>query len=199
MKKKIGILGGSFDPIHFGHLNLGIRLLEEAGLDEVLFVPSSLSPFKESAPPVAAAEHRSAMAKLAIGPVPAFRLLDWELHGSSPAFTIDTVRKLSRDSTLELHLLIGEDHLASFQHWKEAEELIRLAPPFVGTRNLKDEGPLSQITSKLQEALRKARVKIPQFDVSSTEIRKRLSQKRYCGHLVPASVLDYIQLYHLYE
>lgn len=195
MKKKVGLFGGSFDPIHFGHLNLAISMLEACTLDEVLFVPASLSPFKQKAPPIASAEHRKEMLKLAIDPVKKFRILDWELQNNGPAFTIDTVRKLSSDSSLQLYLIFGEDHLASFHRWKDAEDLIRLASPLIGTREL---GDLSQLSVEFQEKLHERRVQIPHFEISSTNVRSRLSQKKYCGHLVPAPVLDHIDKHHLY-
>jgi len=184
MKKKVGILGGSFDPVHFGHLNLGLSLKEKCHLDEVLFVPAGLSPFKESAPPFASAKHRLSMLKIAIQPILGFRVLDWELDADGPSYTIDTIRRLSADPSLELHLLIGEDHLASLHKWKDAEELLELAPPLIGARNsMRAEAHI---------------YKIPLFDISSTVVRERLIQKKYCGHLVPAKVLEYIEDHHLY-
>jgi nicotinate-nucleotide adenylyltransferase len=195
MKKKVGILGGSFDPVHFGHLNLAISILETCALDEVLFVPAFLSPFKQNAPPIASAEHRQEMLQLAIDPVKKFRILDWELQNKGPAFTIDTVRKLSSDTSLQLYLILGEDHLASFHRWKDAEDLIRLASPLIGTREL---GDLSQLPIAFQKKFREGRVQIPRFEISSTHVRSRLSQEKYCGHLVPASALDYIDKHRLY-
>jgi len=181
--KKIGVFGGTFDPVHFGHLNLAINIMEECVLDEVLFVPASVSPFKEDSPPKALAEHRKEMLRLAIGPIKQFQVLDWELKSGGPVFTIDTVRKLAKDPSLQLHLILGEDHLASLHRWKEAEELVRLAPPLIGARGKSGEKT----------------IKIPSFDISSTQVRDRLSQKKYCGHLVPAAVLEYINKNKLYE
>ncbi len=184
-KKKVGILGGSFDPVHFGHINLAISLKEACDLNEVLFVPARISPFKTEAPPVASSEHRLNMLKLAISGILEFRLIDWELDAEGPSYSIDTVRKLSEDPSLELHLLIADDQAGSFHLWKEAEELSKLAPPLIGMRR----------TSRDQ----KGGVKMPVLEISSTFIRERLSQKKYCGHLVPASVLDYIARNNLYS
>ncbi len=190
MKKKIGILGGSFDPVHLGHLNLAVNIMEVCQLDEVLFVPASVSPFKENAPPKASAHHRKQMLSLAIEPVGQFRLLDWELLSKGPSFTIDTVRKLCSDASSEFHLLLGDDQLENFALWKEAGELLRLAPPLIGTRD--------RVPGGLQEKFSN-QVTIPRFEISSTEIRKRLSEKKFCGHLVPATVIEYIQEHHLYS
>jgi nicotinate-nucleotide adenylyltransferase len=196
MKKKIGILGGSFDPVHFGHLNLAVNMMEACQLDEVLFVPASVSPFKESAPPKASAQHRKQMLSLTIEPVGQFRLLDWELQSKGPSFTIDTVRKLCSDASSEFHLLLGDDQLENFARWKEAAELIRLAPPLIGTR---ERAHLAKAPIEFQEKLRKVQVKIPRFEISSTEIRKRLSEKKFCGHLIPATVIEYIEEHQLYS
>lgn len=192
-KKNVGILGGSFDPVHFGHLNLALCLMESCALDEVLFVPTSISPFKENAPPAASAEQRLAMLKIALAPLKKFRIVDWEIHSKGPAYTIDTVRKISEDHSLKLHLLIGEDHLTSFHRWKDVEELVQLAPPLIGARETAGKS-----SSSLVEKLHLVRIKIPLFDISSTTVRERLAQKKYCGHLVPAPVLEYIQQNHLY-
>lgn len=188
MKKKVGIFGGSFDPVHFGHLNLSIALKEAAGLDEVLFVPAGISPFKQHAPPRATAEHRLECLKLALEPLKNFHILDLELQSGGPSYTIDTVRTLCADPHLELHLLLGEDQLHRFFEWKDAEELVRLAPPIVGRRR----GALGANGSQFKT------FDIPLFDISSTHVRKRLAEKKYCGHLVPAETLKYILKHHLY-
>ncbi len=168
---KVGVLGGSFDPIHIGHLHLALSLKESAHLDKVFLVPARLSPFKEGSPPHASAEDRLAMVCLAVASIPGFEVLDWEIRREAPSYTIDTIRHLRQDPSLQLHLLIADDQLETFSLWKEVEELIKLAPPLVGARS---------------------------FDVSSTEIRARLQKKAYCGHLVPAPVLEYIERNHLY-
>jgi nicotinate-nucleotide adenylyltransferase len=187
--KKVGILGGSFDPVHFGHLNLAISLKELCALDEVLFIPAGISPFKESTPPVAASNHRLTMLQMAVAPVPGARVLDWELAAEGPSYTIDTVRRLSADSSVKLHLLVGEDHLASLSCWKESAELFRLAPPLIGARDIQSQAAYSEEGSFFR---------IPLFDISSTRVRERLAQKKYCGHLVPAPVLAYIEKNRLY-
>jgi nicotinate-nucleotide adenylyltransferase len=187
-KKKMGILGGSFDPVHFGHMNLALSLMESCLLDGVFFVPAGTSPFKEAAPAVASAEHRLQMLKRAISPIEKFHVIDWELSDQGPSYTIHTVRTLAADNSLELHLLVGSDHRASLHLWKEVDELLRLAPPLIGTRSLE----------AMQQSFVGTVVVIPLFDISSTSIRARLSQKKYCGHVLPASVLDYIAYHHLY-
>ena len=181
MKKKVGIFGGTFDPVHFGHLNLAISMMEACALEQVFFVPAFQSPFKGNAPPSASADHRRAMLQLAIAPIKSFKLIDWELQQEGPSYAIDTVRKLAKDSSLELHYLLGQDHQATFHRWKNADELARLAPPLFASRE--GEGGVA----------------IPRFEISSTKVRERLFRHQYCGHLIPAPVLEYIQHHQLYE
>jgi nicotinate-nucleotide adenylyltransferase len=168
---KVGVLGGSFDPIHIGHLNLALSLKESAHLDKVFLVPAFLSPFKAERPPQASPSDRLAMVRLAVESIPGFEVLDWEIRREAPSYTIDTIRHLAQDTALQLRLLLGDDQLETFSLWREADQLIKLAPLLVGTRS---------------------------FDVSSTEIRLRLHNKAYCGHLVPFPVLEYIKRNHLY-
>ncbi len=187
-KRKIGIFGGSFDPVHLGHMNLAISIKESCQLDEIVFVPAKVSPFKGGLPPLASSEHRLAMVKIAIAPIEEFEVIDWELRQNTPSFTIDTVRKLSQDPSTQLHLILGDDQVPSFHLWKEADELMHLSPLIIGTRSPVDGK--GQFPGQW--------VNIPLFDVSSTGIRERLFQKKYCGHLLPSSVLDYIYQHHLY-
>jgi nicotinate-nucleotide adenylyltransferase len=192
MKKKLGLFGGTFDPIHFGHLNLALELLEKEGLDEVLFCPARTSPFKKTHPPLASPEDRLAMVKLAIEGISAFRLSTLELARSGPSYTIDTLRAL-RAPDVQLYLLLSSDALEDFHLWKEADEILELSRPLIGART----GFLSP--QKIPEALQKGIISTRALDISSTEVRDRLKKRLYCGHLLPAKVLDYIQKHHLYS
>lgn len=185
---KVGIFGGTFDPVHFGHLSLVIALKELCALDEVLLVPAGISPFKENAPPFASNEHRLAMLSLAVASMKGFHIIDWELSHKGPSYTIDTVRKLSQENSNELHLLLSDDQVSNFYLWKKADELARLAPPLIGTRQ---GGEVLQIPHA-------KKIITPIFEISSSLIRERLRKKMYCGHLLPSSVLDYIAQHRLY-
>ncbi len=185
---KRGIFGGTFDPVHLGHINLAIALKEQCLLDEVMFIPAKLSPFKEKAPPVVSYEHRLAMLQLATAPIQGFRVIDDELTRKSPSFTIDIVRKLFEENLGQLHLILADDQVSSFYLWKDADLLARMAPPLVGSR----------VGAKVLDIPYATKVETPLFDISSTWVRSRLSKKKYCGYLVPASVLDYIEQHRLY-
>ena len=134
VKKKIGFLGGSFDPIHFGHLHLGLSLQEAHKLDEVIVCPASVSPLKTVNPQ--AAQHRLAMAELGVQDLPSWRAVDWEIAKSGPSYTIETIKyALEKIFTAgEQIFLYGEDLLPELPKWKEIETLLKLAPPLVGCR-----------------------------------------------------------------
>lgn len=181
MKKKVGLYGGTFDPIHLGHLNLAVELMEKSLLDEVLFCPAYRSPLKES--PIAAPKDRLAMVRLAIKGFKGFSVTDIEIGRGNVSYTIDTVRSLI-SSSIELYLLLGAEAALNFDKWKECDQILKLATPLVGNRVLADTS-LKVIPTKVME-------------ISSTEIRSRLAKGLPCGHLVPRAVLDYIHLNKLY-
>jgi nicotinate-nucleotide adenylyltransferase len=203
LSKKVGFFGGSFDPIHLGHLNIAIELAEKHKLDEVYVCPTSQSPFKKAQPPIASKEDRRAMVTAAISPLPHFTLLDLELQNSMPCYTIDTIRALM--ATDQQHkkkknyfLLLGEDAIEHFHEWREVEELVKLATPLIGSRQKKSFNTKG-LTSALSSSIEKGLTDIPIMEISSTEIRDRLKKGLYCGHLLPAKVWDYIQQHQLYR
>lgn len=169
-KKTVGFFGGSFDPIHFGHIALAVQLMEDHKLDEILFCPAFCSPFKTSAPPVATPQQRLAMLKLALD-LPQFKITTYELDRDGCSYTIDTIRALQTEG-VQFRLLLSDEAATHLDKWKETRELIRLAPPLIAPREIQ---------------------------ISSTEIRERLKKKLYCGHLVPAKALEYIQSHRLYS
>jgi nicotinate-nucleotide adenylyltransferase len=194
--KQIGFFGGTFDPIHFGHLNLAITLLEKAHLDGIVFCPAHHSPFKSQAKPRSSKMDRKEMVLLAISSISQFSFLDWELVRETPSYTIETIRFLTEQNSkmgekIQYRLILGEDVLEGLQKWKEIEELIALAPPLIGSR-LENPPALHHLSHSLRKAVLEGMVKIPILEISSTTIRERLEHKKYCGHLVPEKVLDYI-------
>jgi nicotinate-nucleotide adenylyltransferase len=196
-RKKLGLLGGSFDPLHFGHFNMALSLLEAHALDTVLFCPTHVSPFKTARPPVAHSEHRLQMILLGIQKIEQFSLLDWEITKNGPSYSIDTIKRLRSESDAELFLLLGEDQLADLHRWKDVDELLTLAPPLIASRENKSR-TLDHLSPSLHRLIDKGRTVVPMMDISSTTIRQRLSNKQYCGHLVPHLILDYIKNHHLY-
>lgn len=202
MGKKIGIFGGSFDPIHLGHVNLATEILEARHLDEIWFCPAAINPHKEQGSS-ANAGHRLNMINLAIADTPFFKILTAELDRQGPSYTVDTLRALIESQHNQIDpdhffLIIGDDAVQSFHRWHQAKEIVRLVPLLIGQRspsidleNLKGEPTII-------EAIKKGMTPTRIMEISSTEIRDRLSKKMYCGHLLQAKVLDYILSHHLY-
>lgn len=184
MGRKIGIFGGSFDPVHLGHVAVVVHLLEAHHLDIVYIVPAKKNPHKVDAPQEA--KHRLAMLKKAFATVPKCQILDLELKRKEPSYTIDTVRFLIEKEKIGAHdclyLLLGEDQLPLLHTWKEADLLQTLCKPLIARRG----------TSSLVSDT-------PYFDISATMIRTRLKKKKYCGHLLHKDVYNYIQKQKLYE
>lgn len=177
---RIGLFGGSFDPIHSGHLCIVDQLLKHSDLDEIWFCPAYTNPHKLDHPP-APPEHRLKMLELALEDTP-FKILDWEINREGPSYTVDTVRALKKKYPQhEWRLVVGDDTLKHFKDWKEPDVLVEMAPLLVVPRF--KENPL-QITP---------------MDVSSTEIRVKLRKGESCEGLLPAKVIDYILKNQLYS
>ena len=128
----IGFFGGTFDPIHSGHLNLAERLKSQAGLAEVWFCPAFLNPFKQKG---SSPEDRLEMIRLALQDRPGLKVIDDEIKKGGLSYTIDTIRALMEKTGKSFRLILGEDLVADFAKWKEASALIRLAPPLIGERD----------------------------------------------------------------
>jgi nicotinate-nucleotide adenylyltransferase len=202
LSKKIGFFGGSFDPIHLGHLNLAIEIAERHKLDEVYFCPTGQSPFKKAQAPIASKEDRRAMVTAAISPLSQFTLLDLELQKTDPCYTIDTIKTLlsmNGKTKKNYFLLLGEDTLEGFNAWRDVAELVKLATPLVGSRISKSLLKPQGLTPALSSMIEKGITPIPILEISSTEIRARLQKGLYCGHLLPAKVWDYIEQHQLYR
>lgn len=197
MTEKVGLFGGTFDPIHFGHLNLATQLLESQKLDRILFCPALVSPTKTKTPPLSSAKHRLNMLMLATEEVPAFVPFDEELSRPAPSYTIDTVSHLVKEGR-ELYLILSEDSAYTFDQWKEPEKLLTLATPLIGTRSGFDKEKLNHMPAELKTKLEQGMRQTSLMDISSTTIRERLKKRLYCGHLVPGKVLDYIYQNGLY-
>ncbi len=185
-----GLLGGSFDPVHHGHLIAAARAAEALGLDRVLFVPCARQPLKARGP-VAAAEHRRAMLAAAIAGEPRFALETLELERPGPSYTVDTVRALrARAPGERLVLLLGADAAATLPEWRDVAELVRLAEVAALTRPGSPE-----FASPLVRHV----VATPAIEISASEIRARCLAGKSIRYLVPDSVADYIERKRLYR
>ena len=183
---RLGLYGGSFDPIHHGHLILARQALEELSLDQIVFVPAAESPFKPNHSG-APAEDRLAMVKLAIEAESAFAVDPLELNREIPSYTIHTAREYrTRHPADTLFFLIGEDHVAALPNWNEFKELDRLVHFAVLSRS---DLPLDVGYPVVRR----------RFDLSSTEIRNRVANNLPISYLVPENVLRYIYERNLYR
>jgi nicotinate-nucleotide adenylyltransferase len=192
-----GIFIGSFDPIHLGHVHLAVLAKEVGNLDEVLIVPAHVSPFKLDQPPVDG-YHRLAMCRLAFEGWAPVSFSSVDIDRPSPTYTIDTVRELKSPSSKAMRLILGSEVARTLYQWKEAESLMTLSDPLVLELR---EGPHPRPwpDDAISQELKRRMVRVPQFEVSSTEVRHRLRKGLWCGHLVPRNVLSYIQQHQLYS
>ena len=198
----VGIYGGTFDPIHFGHLNLALELLETHHLSEVWFCPAMQNPHKEKILPTSI-HHRMEMIKLAIAAIPQFQLLDIEARRQPPSYTIDTLRLLINEEEKktikrQFCLIIGDDSIERFSDWKEANELIQLMPILIGRCGKAVEIPNPPIHNTILMTLMQQITPTRVLNIHSTEIRQRINKRLYCGNLLPIKVIDYISRHHLY-
>ncbi|HEV8118566.1 MAG TPA: nicotinate (nicotinamide) nucleotide adenylyltransferase [Thermoanaerobaculia bacterium] len=194
---RVGVLGGSFDPVHWGHIRPVEKAVERFRLDEVLFVPARLSPLKTEMP--ADPRHRVAMLALALQGHPGWTIDLRELDREPPSYTVETLRDLRAQRLQdEIFLLMGTDTLAGLARWKEPEEIVRLAriaayerEPFAGA-GLKVPG-VAGLAERL-EVFDAGSVKI-----SSTGLRADLARGDSAADRVPGPVAEYITKHGLYR
>lgn len=188
---KLGLYGGSFDPVHLGHLLVAHAALEELALDRLVFIPAAQSPFKPGTQPAPAAL-RSRMLRLALAGETRFDLDELELRRGGVSFTVDTVREFAdRHPGTKLFWLIGADHVPTLPQWREAETLARLVEFVVIPRP--GEAP-----STLPPPYCLHQLSGWPLRVSSSEIRQRVAAGKPVRHLVPAPVADVIVVEKLY-
>jgi nicotinate-nucleotide adenylyltransferase len=211
----VGILGGTFDPIHFGHLRLAEEMLELANLQQIRFIPAGTPPHRGQ--PQVSAQHRSAMVQLAIADQPAFVLDAREVERTTPCYTVDTLRELRAElgAAQPLCLLMGGDAFLQLHTWHEWEQLFELAHIVVGYRpgfTLVDRihTATPALRSHYQQRLCSAdalsqhpaggiaELAIPKLEISATMIRSRVAENRSIRYLLPNAVADYIHQHHLY-
>lgn len=200
---RIGILGGSFDPPHIGHLWIAEAVRETLKLDEIRWIPAAISPLKPGGP-VASNEQRRQMVALAISGCSEYLVDDRELNRGDVSFTVDTLQSLTTEfPTAEFFLIMGSDSLASIQQWHQPERLLELATLVVLQRGAEDDidfNVLSGLASKTQiERIREAQVSMPLIELSSSEIRARLRNGQSIRFRTCRSVEAYIRAEKLYR
>lgn len=192
MNERVGIFGGTFDPIHLGHLITTQYVLEQRKLDKIIFIPCYISPHKtnqNSSNPV----HRLNMLRLAIEGIPYFELSDYEIRKGNISYTYDTILELKKTYHY-IELIIGYDNLIVFDKWNKPDEILDLAKLVVMKRIIDKD---AEIKNKYFE--KAIILNTPTIEISSTDIRERVKNKLPIDFLVPKKVKEYIIQNKLYE
>jgi len=200
---RLGIFGGSFDPVHYGHLLLAENAREQCRLDRVIFVPAGLPPHKQDQPR-ASAEDRIAMLQLAIAGHEAFEISRCEVDRPGISYTVDTLRYFrSACPEAELFLILGGDMLRDLPTWHEAAEVLRLATPVVACRPGWQDWQWEQLNTIASPAqidqIRTLVLQMPLVDFSSSEIRRRVAAGQTIRYHTPRAVEQYILTHGLYR
>ena len=211
VRKKIGVFGGTFDPIHMGHLRMALELKQQLGLDEMRLLPSHQPPHRDA--PRVSSEQRAEMLRIALRECPELVMDDRELHRDKPSYTFDTLQELRAElgDEVSLVLCMGEDAYIGLPGWYRWNQLIQLAHIVVVTRpgwKIPDHGEAHDFLQKnmkglqsLDEApagavvLQSARL----LSISATEIRKQIQSGESAQFLMPDAVWNYIRAHQLYQ
>ena len=189
----VGIMGGSFDPIHLGHLVTAEQARADLGLDEVIFIPAGAQPQKSHVTP---AELRYLMTVLATAANPAFSVSRLEIDREGPTYTVETLRSMrQRRPNDRLYFITGADAILNILTWKDAEECLQLAEFVAATR------PGYDLQKLESEGLRQhVRIlDVPALAISSSDVRKRFSSGRPVRYLIPLEVEQFARKYRLYD
>lgn len=200
---RLGIFGGTFDPIHYGHLLLAETFREELSLDEVRFTPAAVPPHKQG-DEITEADKRVEMLKLAVGGHSAFRVDTSELSRGGVSYTVDTLRRLREEHPdAQIYFLMGGDSLEEFLTWREPAEILKLAIPIVARRG--SEAPLDWshlrgvATEERLYEIQARQFAMPLIDISSTDIRRRRAAGRSIRYRLPRAVEEYILAQKVYD
>jgi nicotinate-nucleotide adenylyltransferase len=190
-RSKIGVMGGTFDPIHHGHLVAASEVAQSFGLDEVVFVPTG-QPYQK--PGATSSEHRYLMTVIATASNPRFTVSRVDIDREGPTFTIDTLRDLhAQHPDAELYFISGADAIAQIFDWKDVRELWSLAHFVAVTR------PGHQLSISGLPESDVSLLEVPALAISSTDCRSRVSRGFPVWYLVPDGVVQYISKHHLYR
>jgi nicotinate-nucleotide adenylyltransferase len=207
---RLGIFGGSFNPVHYGHLILAECCREQLALDRVWFLPAATPPHKQQHDLVPG-EQRAEMIELAIAGHSCFGVCRYELERGGVSYTVDTLARFHEEQpTDELFFMMGADSLADLPTWKDPATICRLAIPVVvqrGAHRAQDPSPdteafcaLSQFVSRERlQQIAAARVEMPRIDLSASDLRRRVAAGQSIRYRTPRSVEKYIETHGLYR
>ncbi len=201
-RKKLGIMGGTFDPVHFGHLILAQYAYEQLELDEVLFIPSGMPPHKPNRDSGTSSVDRIEMTRLAIEDNCSFALTTIEMDNDGPCYTYATLNKL-RDiyPDADFYFILGEDSLVDFPTWKNPREILAQSRIAVGARPGSSDKRIEDTIEKTRNLIggEFVRINAPAIELSSREIRKRIEEGKRVEYMLPEKVLEYIKNRGLYK
>jgi len=194
MARRVGVMGGTFDPIHHGHLVAASEVADSFALDEVIFVPTG-QPWQKSERVVSPAEHRYLMTVIATASNPRFNVSRVDIDRRTPTYTVDTLRDLRAQlgDKIDLFFITGADALAKILSWKDADLLFELAH-FIGVTR-----PGFRLTDSHLPADSVSLVQVPAMAISSTDCRDRVAAGQPIWYLVPDGVVQYITKHNLYR
>ncbi|NNJ24015.1 nicotinate-nucleotide adenylyltransferase [Alienimonas chondri] len=194
---KLGLFGGTFDPVHLGHLLLAERCREELDLDEVRFLPAASNPLKENGP-VADGKQRCEMAQFAISGHPQFKVDRREVKRGGPSYAVDTLAEIAAENPgAELFFLMGADALADLPDWKEPQRVLELATVVAVNRG--DDTAVVPAALNLGNASQVRFVAMPACDYSATDLRRRAGAGMSLRYRTPAAVIAYLYDKNLYR
>jgi nicotinate-nucleotide adenylyltransferase len=202
--RRVGLMGGTFDPVHYGHLVVAEEVYAALDLAEMLFVPAGQPPHKPNLV-VTEAQHRLAMLELAIAGNPHFSISRVDLDRPGPSYTVETLRLLREQwgELTALYFVIGWDSLEDLLTWYDPASILQQLSYLVAVRRPgynEHEGYRDSLEARLPGIKpRLLVVPAPQFDISSTDLRQRIAEKRPIKYQVPESVEQYIKQYKLYQ
>ncbi len=197
---EIGLLGGTFDPIHLGHLIIAEAVRIQLGLSKVIFIPAG-QPWLKADREITLAEHRLAMVKLGIGSNPHFEVATAEIERPGPSYSVDTISDLRSELGPEvgLYFIVGPDALAEVPQWKEPARLVDLCQLVAVGRPNAPKADLEALESAVPGISPRIRfIDVPQIGISSTRIRERARAGLSIRYLVPSGVERYIHEHGLY-
>ena len=195
---RVGLLGGTFNPPHLGHLVCAQEAYIQLALDQLLLIPARLPPHKavDDDPGI---EHRLELCRLAIDGDPRFAVSDLEAHREGPSYTVDTLEELhSQMPNSELFLIVGADVAAGFAGWRDPNRVLSLATVAVAERPGTSRAVVEDVLGRVAGGARSRFFDMPEIGVSSTMLRNRVRAGDSTRYLMPGAVRDYIDQHHLY-
>ena len=208
-RMRLGIFGGSFDPVHHGHLAVARACQQQAALDEVWFTPAAVQPLKHAGPHATDGQ-RVEMLQLAIDsehsepgrprPQSTWRVCTMEIDRGGLSYTVDTLRQIHVElPEAKLFFLMGADALRDVPKWREPAEICRLATPLVVRRAGQPEPNLTGLAALCTDETQPPLVEMPAVDISSSEIRRRITDNESIDDLVPAAIAEFIARHAIYR